>query len=99
MLSTLRQSVPVLVAVSLVAVVFVGGCTYQEWLVRKTAAREHDCPRPRIDIVSKNWKRDTFEIQVCGERRTYRDMGAGDNHNMVDVTDGHAPDSLDSKTE
>lgn len=74
----------------------IAGCVY-DWRreVARTAAFEHECTRERVRIVSDdgNPMARAVQLDVCGERRVYRDLGGRSAYVWVDTTTSLATDS------
>lgn len=71
---------------SLLALLIVG-CNWADGL-RRAASVEHGCPQENIHVVADdgdNMAR-TVQLDVCGSRRIYRDMGGRQAVVWVDVT-------------
>lgn len=68
----------------LVVVSTLAGCgTYMKGAIR-TASLDHQCPREQITVVES--VRETAVLQVCGQRRVYRDIGGASAIVWTDVT-------------
>lgn len=82
-----------IVVVTWVAVTLVtlGGCSWVPGLVN-AAALEHGCPSDRVRVVADdgNEMARTVQLDVCGSRRVYRDVGGARATVWVDTTPASA---------
>jgi hypothetical protein len=67
--------------------VLVVGCDWRG-MVSDTAARDHGCPRDQVRVLSDNGDAMArqVELDVCGSRRIYRDIGGRNRYLFVDTT-------------
>lgn len=75
---------------ALIAGLLVAGCAANmaRSKVLSTASFDSGCPKEKINVVSENKDIWAYELDVCGERRKYRDFGNEKEFQFVDVTNG-----------
>jgi len=71
------------------------GCYNWRAGVSDTASLQHQCPAPNVRVVNDNGDEyaRVVELDVCGERRVYQDLGGSQGYAWVDQTPRQAAPS------
>jgi hypothetical protein len=64
------------------------GCVSGQDRMIKQASFDHDCPPDKIEVLSEDTSIWSYNVNVCGKTRKYRDLGNEKEFQFVDVTDG-----------
>jgi hypothetical protein len=77
--------------ICLLGLLLLSGCVTAkqvEQRVVQQASFDHDCPEREIQVVTRDETIWAYNLEVCGKKRKYRDIGSATYFQFVDVTDG-----------
>lgn len=84
----MARTAPIALVSALLISLFFAGCYNWRQGVSETASLQHDCPVSNIVVVADNgdgYAR-VVQLDVCGQRRVYQDLGGRSGYAWVDMT-------------